>query len=165
MEIVGARRFPQVDVRRAREDPGARLRHVDHHVDVALDTLDDPLWQPAINGLRVDLRPGFVTQLDFPIIQTGEIDGTTYVNYGGIDREASGVVLELVDKNGKVLQSVKTAFDGFYVMTQLPIGVYKLRVSEEQINELGLKPVEPRIIEITAEKQIINGQNFVLTKE
>ena len=138
-------------------------REVD--IDVALETLDDPLWLSAKKGLRVDFRPGHVMELDFPIIESGEVDGTTYVSFEGVEREASGVILELLDKNGNIVQTAKTAYDGFYIIGQVPIGEFKLRVSEQQIKELGLQPVEPIIIEITADKQIINGQNFVLTRK
>jgi len=133
--------------------------------DIALNTLEDPLLLPEKKGMRVDLRPGFVTRLDFPIMLTGEIDGTTYINYDGVKREASGVVLELIDQKGEVIKIIKTAYDGFFVMDKIPVGVFKLRVSEEQIAELGLNPVEPIIVEINAEKQIVNGQNIILTSK
>ena len=134
-------------------------------LDVALDTLEDPFWVPSKKGVRVDLRPGHVMQLDFPIVQTGEIDGTAYVNFGDIEREASGVIIELVDKDGKLIQSVKSAYDGFFLLQKLPMGSYQLRVSNEQIEELGLQPVKPVDITISNDKQMINGQDFVLFKK
>jgi hypothetical protein len=133
--------------------------------DIALDTLEDPFWLSAKKGVRVDLRPGHVTQLDFPIIQTGEIDGTTYVRFDEIEREASGVIVELIDAEGKLIQSVKSAYDGFFLMSKLPMGTYQLRISEEQIKALDLQPVKPIDITITDDKQMINGQNFILLKK
>ena len=133
--------------------------------DVALDTLEDPFWLSAKKGVRVDLRPGHVTKLDFPIVQTGEIDGTTFVNFGDIEREASGVIVELLDENGKLIQSVKSAYDGFFLMQKLPMGTYQLRISSEQIEELGLQPIKPLEITISNEKQMINGQDFILFKK
>jgi hypothetical protein len=134
-------------------------------IDVAVDTLEDPFWLSAKKGVRVDLRPGHVTQLDFPIIQTGEIDGTTYVRFDEIEREASGVIVELIDAEGKLIQSVKSAYDGFFLISQLPMGAYQLRISEEQIKALDLQPVKPIDITISNEKQMINGQNFILLKK
>ncbi|WP_455218213.1 carboxypeptidase-like regulatory domain-containing protein, partial [Kaarinaea lacus] len=140
------------------------LTYQEMDVDIALDSLEDPLLQPSNSGLRVDLRPGHVTQLDFPVMQTGEVDGTTFVQYGDVVREASGVHIELIDSDGKVVKSVRSAYDGFFVIDRIPVGFYKLRVSEQQIKDLGLLPVEERIIEITSKTPIINGQDFLLKK-
>ncbi len=134
-------------------------------LDVALDTLEDPFWLSSKKGVRVDLRPGHVMQLDFPIVQTGEVDGTTYVKFGEIEREASGVIVELIDKDGTLMQSVRSAYDGFFLLSKLPIGTYQLRISEQQIKALELQPVEPIEITISADKQMINGQNFILIKK
>jgi hypothetical protein len=134
-------------------------------VDVALDTLEDPFWLSSKKGVRVDLRPGHVMQLDFPIVQTGEIDGTTFVNFGDIEREASGVIVELVDEDGRVIQSVKSAYDGFFLMSKLLVGSYQLRISEKQIEKLGLQPIKPIDITISKDKQMINGQDFILFKK
>lgn len=133
--------------------------------DIALDTLEDPFWLSAKKGVRVDLRPGHVTQLDFPIIQTGEIDGTTFVNFGDIEREASSVIVELVDMDGMLIQSVKSAYDGFFLLQKLPMGTYQLRISREQIEELDLQSVKPIVITISKDKQMINGQDFILFKK
>jgi len=133
--------------------------------DIALDTLEDPFWLSAKKGMRVDLRPGNVTQLDFPIIQTGEIDGTTFVNFGDIEREASGVIVELIDAEGKLIQSVKSAYDGFFIISKLPMGSYQLRISKKQIEKLGLQSIKPVEITISKDKQMINGQDFVLFKK
>jgi hypothetical protein len=133
--------------------------------DIALDTLEDPFWLSAKKGVRVNLRPGHVTKLDFPIIQTGEIDGTTFVSFGDIEREANGVIVELVDGDGTLIQSVKSAYDGFFLLQKLPMGNYQLRISEKQIEELDLQPIKPINITISNKKQMINGQDFILFKK
>ena len=137
-------------------------REVD--IDIDLATLEDPLWLPANEGVRIDLRPGHTMQLDFPVIQSGEIDGTTYVKFGDIEREISGIIIELLDEDGLVIQSTKTAYDGFFVLSKIPLGNYQLRISDNQIEKLGVQSVETIAITITNEEQIINGQNFVLIK-
>jgi hypothetical protein len=137
-------------------------REVD--IDIDLATLEDPLWLPANEGVRVDLRPGHTMQLDFPVIQTGEVDGTTYVKFGDIEREISGIIVELLDEEGHVIQSTKTAYDGFFVLSKIPFGNYQLRVSDKQLEKLGVHSVETIDITITNEEQIANGQNFVLIK-
>ena len=134
-------------------------------VEIATDTLEDPLWQPAIEGKRVSLRPGYAAQIDFPIIITGEIDGTVYVQLNKGQREVSGVVVELVDIDGKVLQTTKTAYDGYYLFSKIPTGKYQIRVSRKQIDSLGLRPIKSRSAVIEAKEPIVSGRDFVLQKQ
>jgi len=136
----------------------------DLDIDVAVGSLSDPLWQSAVKGKRVSLRPGYAAQIDFPVIITGEIDGTTVVKLGNKQREVSGVIVELVDLNGKVLQTTKTAYDGFYLFSKIPTGKYQVRVSREQTDSLGLQAVKPTFVVIDASNPIVNGMDFVLQK-
>ncbi|WP_455208046.1 hypothetical protein [Kaarinaea lacus] len=134
-------------------------------VDLAVESLEDPLWQPKVIGKRISLRPGYVAQIDFPIMITGEIDGTAYVQLGDKQREVSGVIVELLDQQGKVIQTAKTAYDGFYLMSKIPAGKYQLRVSREQTDALNLLPVKPTFVVIEPDKPIVNGMDFVLQKQ
>jgi hypothetical protein len=136
----------------------------DVDVDIFTQSLENPLWQPADKGKRVSLRPGYTAQLDFPVIITGEIDGTAYVKFGDEKREVSGVIVELIDLKGKVVQSTKTAYDGFYLMDKIPAGKYKLHVSREQTDSLNLLPVQPTFVVIEPGNPIVNGMDFVLEK-
>ena len=134
-------------------------------VDLAVESLEDPLWQPKVIGKRISLRPGHVAQIDFPIMITGEIDGTAYVQLGEQQREVSGVIVELLDLNDKIVQTAKTAYDGFYLMSKIPVGKYQLRVSREQTDSLNLLPVKPTFVIIEADNPIVNGMDFVLQKK
>jgi len=134
-------------------------------VDLAVESLEDPLWQPKEIGKRISLRPGHVAQIDFPIMITGEVDGTAYVQLGERQREVSGVIVELLDMQGNIVQTVKTAYDGFYLMSKIPVGKYQLRVSREQTDSLNLLPVKPTFVIIEADNPIVNGMDFVLQKK
>lgn len=133
-------------------------------VELASQTLEDPLWQPGIKGKRVRLRPGHVTQIDFPVIVTGEIDGTAFINVEGKQQEVRGVVIELTDNNGKLIETAKTAYDGFYLFSGIPVGRYQLRISPDQIESLNLKNVPPIPVTISADNPVIYGQDFILQK-
>jgi hypothetical protein len=51
-------------------------------------------------GVRIVPRPGKVSQLEFPVIVTGEVDGTTYLIVNGPRRGIGDLELELVDRDG-----------------------------------------------------------------
>jgi hypothetical protein len=133
-------------------------------VDIFTESLDNPLWQPVVKGKRVSLRPGHTAQLNFPIIITGEIDGTAYVKFGNEQREVSGVIVELLDLDGNIIQTAKTAYDGFYLMDKIPAGKYQLRVSRDQTNSLNLLPVQPTFVVVETDNPIVSGMDFVLQK-
>ena len=96
---------------------------------------------------------------------TGEIDGTASVQIGASTREVSGVIVELVDLQGNVVQSTKTAYDGFYLLAKVPVGKYQLRISRTQTDSLNLVPVKPTLVVIEVENPIVNGMDFVLQKK
>ena len=59
-------------------------------------------------------------------------------------------------------QQVKTAYDGFYLFSMIPLGSYTLRVEPDQVERLGLQP--PLEIEIIfkGEDNVISGMDTTL---
>lgn len=129
---------------------------------VAIDTLEDPLWLPAMKGIQIIPRPGQVAQISFPILLTGEIDGTVYLQTEDSKQHAGNVELQLIDKDGKVVASERSAFDGFYILGGIPMGTYELRISPEQTQRLGLIAPETKTIILTPEQPFLSGIDYVL---
>lgn len=136
------------------------------HVDLAVDTqtLEDPYWAPLRKGVRVLPRPGHVAQIDFPIILTSEIDGTVYLAENNGRRGIGDVVIELLDTSRRVLTTIKTSSDGYYIVPAVPQGRYFLQVSMAQLQRFGL--VDPGVRELTIlpDGKFINGVDFLLRK-
>ncbi len=57
---------------------------------------------------------------------------------------------------------VKSAYDGFYYIPEIPPGRYILRVSPEQCSLLKLAVPTPRKLELTAMGDILDGVDFLL---
>lgn len=125
-------------------------------------TIEDPQLVPLLKGMRVIPRPGNVTQIDFPLVQTGEIDGTVYLTNNGRKRGVGNVLLELVDKNGKVVAETRSGSDGFFVVVEVIPGEYSLRVGEEQLKELKLRYSGSRKVTMSPKGTFVNGQDFLL---
>ena len=136
--------------------------HQPLNLSVAPETVSDPLWTVALDGVRVIPRPGHTMQLDFPVFVSGEIDGTVYVSRNGSEFGAGRVVLELLDGEGNVVNTAITAYDGFYVMSKIPLGDYRLRVSSRQLAELGLVSGNTESFSITADELFVSGLDFTL---
>jgi hypothetical protein len=142
----------------------AYLSHLpaDQHVDIALDntTLEDPQWMPRQPGVRVVPRPGKVTQLEFPVIVTGEIDGTTWMIVNGARRAAGDLQLELVDSQRKVVAQARSGSDGYFVLSNVAPGDYLLRVAPEQLKRLRLHDLGMHLVTIDADGSFVNGREI-----
>jgi hypothetical protein len=129
---------------------------------VALPTLEDPLWSPALEGMRIVPRPGQAMLLDFPVFTSGEIDGTVFLSRKGRTVPAGRVSVEVVDERGRIIKTTTTEYDGFYVISKIPLGKYRVRVSPEQMDRLNLSVTSQPVFEITAKDQFESGVDFTL---
>ncbi|MFC5461308.1 collagen binding domain-containing protein [Massilia niabensis] len=132
------------------------------HTDIGLDpnTLEDPQWQPREPGVRIVPRPGKVSHVDFAVSLTGEVDGTTYLFSKGARRPVGDLQLELVDASRKVVATITSAADGYYVMTGIFPGEYFLRIAPDQLKRLGLLDSGMHIITIGADGTVLNGRDL-----
>jgi hypothetical protein len=131
-------------------------------IALARGSLEDPLWVPTRDGVKLVPRPGCAIPVEFPVIQAGEVSGTAYRTRAGATDPASGIDLELVNAAGSVVQTQRTAYDGFYVMTAVPGGEYLLRVSPPQAERLGLAPLS-RPLSVPADGGFVDGADLTLT--
>lgn len=132
--------------------------------DVVLDprTLEDPFWQPASPGVAMIPRSGTVQTLEFPIVSTGEIDGTLYYQTSdGSKTPLSRVRLELRDEAGEIIQTTASEFDGFYLFEQVFPGAYTLHVRSEDPRISYLAEGLQREIVIGNEGTIAGGNDII----
>jgi hypothetical protein len=133
----------------------------DANISVNPSTLEDPLMRPGIQGFRITPRPGHVALVDVPMVVFGEITGTVRLKQDGETREVSGLLLELADGQGKVVKRVRTAYDGFYTLSEIPPGTYLLRVPAAESSRLGLSPMIPRTVVLSSEGTVLDGLDLL----
>jgi hypothetical protein len=140
----------------------------DQHVDIALDntTLEDPQWMARQPGVRVVPRPGKVTQVEFPVIVTGEIDGTTsLLGPEGKRRPAGDLQLELVDSQRKIVAQAKSGSDGYFVLGNVAPGDYLLRIAPDQLKRLHLHDLGMHLVSISLDGSFINGRELYVESD
>jgi hypothetical protein len=133
-------------------------------VDLTLPprSLDDPYWLAQPEGFTLTPRPGRAAIAEFPVVTTGEVDGTVYRVRDGRRHEVSEVVVELIDETGRLVQQVETAYDGFYLFESLLPGRYTVRIDSAQMGRLDLRSTEPRTVEIGGDGTVVSGVEFTL---
>ena len=134
------------------------------HTDIGIDasTLEDPQWLAQRKGVRIVTRPGKVSEVDFAVAVTGEIDGTVYALAGGRKRAAGDVALELVDAAGRLVGAASSGADGYFVLAGVLPGAYQLRVAPAQLARLGMRAPPGYLINMDRDGTLVNGKDFVL---
>ncbi len=137
------------------------------NIDIELmkGTLEDPYWVSQPEGVSVVLRPGVALQTDFPVVSTGEIDGTVYRRSGEWANEVRDVIVQLVRKDGSVAHQTKSSFDGFYLLDFVRPGTYTLRVDPEQTARLQLNTTQEREVKIEGDGTVLSGLDIFLESD
>ncbi len=105
---------------------------------VDLESLPDIALFPTSAGKSFVPRAGRVHVSDFPVVELSEIEGTARFVSDGRDKPVSGVFLELVGADGKVVRTARTEGDGFYLFEQVKPGNYTLRIEPDQAQRIGI---------------------------
>ena len=114
-------------------------------IGIDASSLPDPFVQPATSGIVVTPRPGVPVIIELPLVSAGEISGNLQREGG---KTLSGVDIELLDKNGRVVKTTRSEYDGFFLFEFVPYGTYKLRVAALSANVVGVEAVLPGLAEL-----------------
>lgn len=133
-------------------------------VPISLDvsSLEDMTHQPRHPRYTIRPRAGVVTPVDYPVVVLGEVMGTCRLRRGGRVEELAGLQVELTDDAGRVLQSQRSAFDGFFEFRNLPLGSYRLRVAPSEVQRLQLREPGPRVLDLNLQRPFAEGQDLVV---
>ncbi|QJB69677.1 MSCRAMM family protein [Parasphingorhabdus halotolerans] len=106
---------------------------------IGIDTgsLPDPYVQPSLPGVVITPRPGIAMTVELPLVAAGEVEGTLVRQGGGA---ISGVGLELLDGEGRVVRETRTEFDGFFLFEGVPYGEYRVRIDQLSAQATKLSP-------------------------
>ena len=129
-------------------------------IGIDASSLPDPFIQPATSGVVVTPRPGVPIAIELPLVAAGEISGNLQREGGKI---LSGVDLELLNKNGLVVKTTRSEYDGFFLFEFVPYGRYKLRVASLSATVIGVQAELPTLAELgrskpAADLGIVNAQ-------
>lgn len=132
-------------------------------ITVDRDKFDDPFWITTYEGHSIKPRAGVVQRIDFPIAVGGEIDGViNIIGDNKEDRPARQMTVELMTSTREVIQTQKTAYDGFYLFQDVPPGDYIVNIPENEAEIRGVRPGGNHFIEVSAIGTVQSGVNFTL---
>ncbi|MGY0580310.1 MAG: SPOR domain-containing protein, partial [Paraglaciecola chathamensis] len=133
--------------------------------DIVLDrrSLEDPFLINAIPGVSVTPRAGHLDVLDFPVVQSGELEGVVYVsNASGDEEVATYAPIHLYDSKGNEVNSTVTEFDGYYLFTDLLPDDYQMRIDASYLEKKNLRGGKVMEVSLASAGEIVNGADFTL---
>ena len=135
----------------------------DFDVDVDISEIDDTLSLLNTTGTRtIKLRPAQVAYLSFPIVATGDMEGTVYrVDASGKKVPFRGALINLY-KDDELINNKVSEYDGYYSFPQVPLGTYEIRLDPAQAQELELKQTKPITVTLEEVEQL-EVRDIVLT--
>ena len=133
-------------------------------ISVDTETLEDPFWNPEDRKIAVLPRPGSTVQIDFPVYETGEIDGTVLLSRDGRRIPLPGIRVQLLDRDGKTVSQALSGHDGYFVLERIPLGRFMLSADPDQLGKLHLGAVVPMPVTVTRENPTASAGNVVLQR-
>lgn len=129
---------------------------------IDVTSIEDPYLVPVVEAVVITPRPAAVGMVEFPVVMTGEIDGTIYRQGPGGPRPLPFVEVELLDARGFVVQRVRAAFDGFYLFERVPPGLYVVRVGPEEATRRNLADEPWHRVMVDGDDPIVSGVDLYL---
>ena len=133
-------------------------------VKISPGVYGDYYWDVSMPERAVLTRVGKPLTVNFAARLNGEVEGMVFKNNEN-GAPLSGVEIQLLDQDGKVIKTVKSGFDGFYLFEKVPFGQYQIRISEKQLIRLGYVVNQSQSIEVSKDNDIVSGVDFYLKKE
>ncbi len=132
-------------------------------VEIDETTIEDPFWLPRDTSQLVVGRPGTTQIIDFPVYNTGEVEGVVMLDDGaGNQREMGGVEVQLIDGDGEIIESGRTAHDGYYLFTLVKPGSYTVEIPKTGSRQRDFLVDPSGTVRITGEGEIVSDVNFVV---
>jgi hypothetical protein len=121
-------------------------------VGIDATSLADPMLVPKKALQVVVPRPGVPTEVEIGLVGGGDIEGAV-VKSGGLGFE--GLDLELVDGSGKVVETARSDFDGFFLFERVPYGSYSVRVAKTSAAAARIAIELGAIATVTPDKSVV----------
>lgn len=132
------------------------------YVSLRESSLEDPLAKPTAPGFKLLPRSARVVNLEVPVVNFGQVNGSVYLDSGGAKRPFAGLQVELVNAQGQVAYAVRSAYDGFFSLDGVKPGRYRMRISPEDLERLELEGPKARDLEIAPTGTVLENADLLV---
>jgi hypothetical protein len=132
--------------------------------DIVVDraSFEDPTMKTLIPGVALTGRRGYIEHIDFPVSATGELEGTLYLSAENGEMEPAAFAgIQLIDSNGKVVDTAQSEYDGYYLFVDVVPGQYKVLIDKSFTKRRNLRLSDPVYLAVRG-GEVINGSDIML---
>lgn len=109
------------------------------------DKLEDISFTPVNEEYHFISRIGYLKDIEIPIIQIGELETSIYTTKKSKSQPLKGIIIKIVDNNGKEIKQGVSATDGSIIISRIPYGEYEIKFDNQQLKDLNLKTSKENI--------------------
>lgn len=91
-------------------------------------SLGDPFLQPLKSVHYLYTHEGATNYIEFPVVETLEIEGSVVLLKQGREKIMSGVPVQLISEQGELIVQSVSEFDGVFIIEKVIPGTYRLEV-------------------------------------
>jgi hypothetical protein len=132
-------------------------------IAVKEESLKNFYWSSANKLIKIKTHAGALTNIDFPIIIAGEIEG----NVKSLDKKFSqiaGITLELLNDKDEIVATVDTGYDGLFYFDKIPLGKYKIVVQKKFSQDVGYGNGAFLEVNLSKDNKNLTGIEFKINK-
>ena len=130
---------------------------------VDVSKLEDISFIPEEEEFGYIPRPGYCKFIDIPIIQVADVEGAVFNTVGTKNVPLRGIIVKLLDMDGKELKKIISESDGSFMLSNIPYGKYKIVTNNEQMEKLRYEKTD--VIEITVDEPYESASPIKLKKK
>ncbi len=127
-------------------------------------SFNDPYLQPKKTSLLVSHHGGGYFNVPIPIKLITDVEGYVYLIKDNRKVPAGGVMVNIVDDSNAVVKQVKTEFDGYYYMTGVPEGKYRVVLGDRIQNGTGYTVNTPMAFQADSDLGIVQLDEIEIVK-
>lgn len=135
--------------------------------DIVVDraSFEDATMKTLLPGVAIMGRKGRMEHIEFAATSTGELEGTLYLGTeSGEMLPAAYAQIQLVNEQGKVVDTAQSEFDGYYLFVDVLPGKYKVMIDKSFTNRRNLRLSDPVYLGIRG-GEVLNGNDIMLARK
>lgn len=128
------------------------------------NSLDEFYLKPNKNSISIFCRPGDILKIDFPLIESGDIEGFLNILENDDLEPLKNTEILLIDKNDKIIQKIYSEFDGYFIFEQIPVGEYKIKLANDKFLDYIFSESKKSSLKINlkSNEQIHSLENIII---
>jgi hypothetical protein len=135
--------------------------------DIVVDraSFEDATMKTLLPGVAIMGRKGRMEHIEFAATSTGELEGTLYLGTeSGEMLPAAYAQIQLVNEQGKVVDTAQSEFDGYYLFVDVLPGKYKVMIDKSFTSRRNLRLSDPLYLGIRG-GEVVNGKDIMLARK